>query len=247
MRPASGPVLFSRYAYPPNRLGLCGPDDARSLRDAGVAADDREVRELARGFEGAFPYLQLIAGQGGVPDPLDPRVVESYWLGGGLAARVGPRPLHRSVDDRFRKRMKKADWAWLDMAVRGGSHPIHAFHVLEIYPRAGLMRGGEAAGAVLDTMDSCRIRWATVLSVDGDRLVVRAPRLEMRDGLLRIGAPQVETVTGWVDGGGALGGVVPGDRVSLHWGWACDRLTDGQLRRLTAWTRTALDVANRAI
>jgi hypothetical protein len=109
------------------------------------------------------------------------------------------------------------------------------------------MRGGEAAGAVLDTMDSCRIRWATVLSVDGDRLVVRAPRLEMRDGLLCIGAPQVETVQGWVDAGGALGGVAPGDRVSLHWGWACDRLRPGQLRRLMAWTKAAIDSANRAI
>ena len=28
---ASGPVLFARYAYGPNRLGLCGPDDAESL------------------------------------------------------------------------------------------------------------------------------------------------------------------------------------------------------------------------
>ena len=30
-RAASGPVLFARYAYGPNRLGLCGPDDAESL------------------------------------------------------------------------------------------------------------------------------------------------------------------------------------------------------------------------
>jgi hypothetical protein len=247
MAEASGPMLFARYAYPPNRLGLCGPDDAPSLRDAALAAEDREVRELARGFEGAFPYLQLIAREGGVADPLDRRVVEAYWLGGGLVSRVRPRALHRSVDDRFRRRMSKGDWAWLDMAVRGGSQPVHAFHVLEIYPRAGLMRGGEGSGPILDTMDACRIRWGTVMAVEGDQLVVRAPRLELRDGLLRIGAPQLETVEGWADAHGILGGVSAGDRVSLHWGWACDRLSERQLRRLRAWTRAAVEVANQAI
>ncbi|HET7581717.1 MAG TPA: DUF6390 family protein [Candidatus Limnocylindria bacterium] len=247
MAEASGPVLFARYAYPPNRMGLCGPDDAPSLREAALAAEEREVRALARGFEGAFPYLELIAREGGVPDPLDRRVVEAYWLGGGLVSRVGPRALHRSVDDRFRRRMSKDDWGWLQMAVQGGSRPVHAFHVLEIYPRAGLMRGGDAGNPVLDTMDACRIRWGTVLAVEGDRLVVRAPRLELRDGLLRIGPQQVETVSGWVDGAGVLGGASAGDHVSLHWGWACDRLTDRQLRRLRTWTRAALEVANQAI
>jgi hypothetical protein len=109
------------------------------------------------------------------------------------------------------------------------------------------MRGGDAGNPVLDTMDACRIRWGTVLAVEGDRLVVRAPRLELRDGLLRIGPQQVETVSGWVDGAGVLGGASAGDHVSLHWGWACDRLTDRQLRRLRTWTRAALEVANQAI
>ena len=26
-----GPVLFARYAYPPNALGYCGPDDPAAL------------------------------------------------------------------------------------------------------------------------------------------------------------------------------------------------------------------------
>jgi hypothetical protein len=246
-RPASGPVTFAHYAYPPNRLGLCGPDDAPALKEGAKEGASRELRELARGFEGAYPYLRLIALENGIADPLDHRVVEAYWLGNGLSARVGPRALHRSMDERFRQRMSTPDWRWLELAIGGGSRPIHAFHVLEIFPRVGLMRGGEAAGGLLDTLDACRIRWGTVTSVLGDQLLVEAPRLELLDGRLRLGAPRVETVSGWSDADGLLAGIAPGDSVSLHWGWACERLDGRQLRHLVDWTASALLIADQSI
>ena len=57
-----GPVLFARYAFPPNSHGYCGPGDHESFFSYGVAgADDRGLRELARQFAGAWPYLELIA------------------------------------------------------------------------------------------------------------------------------------------------------------------------------------------
>ena len=50
-RACSGPVLFARYAYGPNRLGYCGPDAIEELfGEAAGGADDRALRELARGF-----------------------------------------------------------------------------------------------------------------------------------------------------------------------------------------------------
>jgi hypothetical protein len=204
-----------------------------------------DLRELARGFEGAYPYLQLIARENGVADPLDRDVVEAYWLGNPLSARVGQRALHRDLDARFRSRVGARDWGWLELAVGGGSRPVHAFHVLEIFPRAGLMQGG--TGPILETMDACRIRWGTVASVEADRLMVMAPRLEIADGSLRIGAAQPETVMAWRDAAGPLGGAAPGDTISLHWGWACDRLDRRQLQGLMAWTARAIEIANHAI
>jgi hypothetical protein len=115
----SGPVLFARYAYPPNRLGLCGPADAPALLDGAAAGADRELRELARGFEGAYPYLQLIAAQNDLPDPLDERVVDAYWLGSDLTAAVRPRAMHRDLVERFRGRMPIGDWRWLEAALAG--------------------------------------------------------------------------------------------------------------------------------
>ena len=86
-----GPLLFARYAYPPNALGLCGADTPRTLLEYGDAhASDGGLAELARTFEGAWPYLELIAGANGLADPLDPRVVEAYWVGNELLDRVRP-------------------------------------------------------------------------------------------------------------------------------------------------------------
>ena len=42
--PAPGPVLFARYAYPPNRLGLCGPEDAPSLHAGALVGATAELR-----------------------------------------------------------------------------------------------------------------------------------------------------------------------------------------------------------
>lgn len=241
----SGPVRFARYAYPPNRLGLCGPGDAPGLLDGANEGADRQLRSLASGFEGAFPYLRLIARQNGIGDPLDAHVVDAYWIGGPLAASVRPRALHADLGDRFRNRMAVRDWRWLETVIAGGSRPNHAFHVLEIYPRIGLLRG-DGADPRIETMDACRIRWGRVVETVGDRLVVATRRLTVVDGALTLGAPAIESATGWHGTRGLLDGVAPGDWVSLHWGWACERLTPDALARLAAWTDAALASANRS-
>ena len=242
----SGPVLFARYAYPPNRLGLCGPADAPALLDGAAAGADGELRELARGFEGAYPYLQLIAEQNRLPDPLDERVVDAYWLGSPLTAAVRPRAMHRDLVERFRGRMSVGDWRWLEAALAAGTRPMHAFHVLEIFPRVGLMRGGRP-DPVVETMDACRIRWGRVVDVIGEQLLVAARRLDLVDGHLELGPERTELANGWGGPGGVLDGVEPGDWISLHWSWACDRLSPAQLTRLASWTDLALASANRSM
>jgi hypothetical protein len=99
---------------------------------------------------------------------------------------------------------------------------------------------------MLETMDACRVRWGRVIEVAGNTLVVAARRLELSGGRLRIGAERVEEAVGWQGAAGVLDGVVGGDWVSLHWGWACDRLTSDQLRRLAVWTDAAIASANRS-
>jgi hypothetical protein len=243
----SGPILFARYAYGPNRLGLCGPDDAASLfGEATGGGDERLVRQLARGFEGAYPYLELIARANGIVDPLATQVVEAYWLGGALVEAVTPNQLGESLRARFRPRLRTKTFHELRGAAPSGSRPVHAFHVLDVFPKLGLMRS-EQADDVLATMDRCRVRWGRVVERAGDDLVVNAVPLVFVDGKLAFGDPRVERVTAFRDGRGFIGDVATGDIVSLHWDWACDVLDGPTLERLVSTTRRELTIANRTI
>jgi hypothetical protein len=97
----AGPLLFARYAYPPNALGHCGPEDSRALLEyAAAGVSDGGPADLARQFAGAWPYLTLIAAAAGRPDALDAEVVEAYWLGNRLLERVPGRLLARHLEDR---------------------------------------------------------------------------------------------------------------------------------------------------
>ena len=245
--PAPGPIRFARYAFGPNELGYCGPDEAGELfAQATGAGELRKLRELAGQFEGAYPYLALIARANGCPDPLDERVVEAYWLGGELSDSVRSRMLGESLDGRFRRRMRDGRWRWLAAAADSGAAPTHAFHVLDVFPKVGLLRTGQVE-RVLETMDRCRIRWGRVLERDGDHLVVSSVALELVAGKLALGAPRPERVRGWVDGAGFVDDVLPGDVIAMHWDWACERLDDRRLQRLRRSTLRELGIANRTI
>jgi hypothetical protein len=243
----SGPVLFARYAFGPNRLGYCGAEAIDELFGEGsVGGDDRALRELARSFEGAWPYLELIAEANGIADPLDRRVVEAYWLGSRLLETVGSRAFATSLTDRFRPRLGPDGWRWLSGKPGVGAVPVHAFHVLDVFPRVGLLRSGSTDRA-LEVMDSCRIRWGRVLEQDGDWLVVSVVPMVMAGGRLELGAAHAERVQAWRDGATFVDGVQPGDVISIHWSWACDRLSASQLARLIAWTSREIAVANLTI
>jgi len=259
--PPSGPVLFARYAFGPNRLGLCGPEDWRSLLELGAAASSAEadgpsktqaieidhgLRDLAAGFEGAYPYLELIAQAHGIEDPMDRRVVDAYWIGNALSDGVDPVLMTRSMDTRFRAQLLPEAWKWLQGKPEAGARPTHAFHVFDVFPRVGLMRGGAVTDA-MGLMDACRIRWGRVLEVTGETLVVNTVPLELVDGKLALAEEKPGSVRRWLDGTGFVSDVAVGDVVSLHWDWACEVLSPARLDALQRRTVHQLSLANQTI
>ncbi len=240
-----GPQLFLRYAFKPNFLGYCGGDDNLALFEYGLDGRvDRGLVELEYQFDGAFPYLELIARANGIADPLDSHVVEAYWIGNRLLDRVDMGSLFRSLDERFRSRTGAKEWCGLVSKVPAGARPHHSFHVFEIYPRIGFMRNG-AVDHMLETMEQCRIRWGRVLSVGASDLVVEVEPLVLRGDRLELAEARRETISRRVDGRGFVDDVRNGDWVSIHWGWACDILTPGQQSNLERYTRWHMALCNR--
>lgn len=241
--PPAGPLLFARYAYPPNALGYCGPDDHAALLEyAAAQADDGGLRPLARRFDGAWPYLELIAHQSGVGDPLDARVVEAYWVGNDLLRNVRTLDFGNDLADRFRLRTGP-EWEQVQDAVPAGL-PHHSFHVFCVYPWVGLLRSGRV-DEPLQVLDRCRIRWGRVMSVDGDRAVVESRPLTW-DGLrLGFGEPRPEVVQAASDGASLAPWIEAGNLVAMHWDWVCDRLTPGRLADLRRYTGQHLRLANQ--
>jgi hypothetical protein len=239
-----GPVLFARYAFPPNSHGFCGPPDHGGFFEFGVAGrDDAGLRAMAQQFAGAWPYLQLIASATGLPDPLDRRVVEAYWIGSPRLDRVGTPAVGDSMEDRFRF-LTGARFSSLAEGVLAGGVPHHSFAVFCIYPYTGLLTDGRKAATALAVLDRCRIRWGRVLAVRGDQVDVESRPLTWDGRLLGLGPPATETVVQSVDGVGMVATVRPGDWVSLHWEWVCDRLTEGQVGMLRRYTERHLAIVN---
>ena len=245
MTAGPGPLLFARYAYPPNALGYCGADETRTLLEYGDARmSDGGLAELARTFDGAWPYLTLIAGANGIADPLDIRVVEAYWVGNELLDRVTPAALARHVEDRFRGRIGRT-WEHLLEAVAAGAVPHHSFHVLAVYPWLGLLRTG-VVDEPLHVLDRCRTTPAVVRAVADSTLDVLLRPLVWNGRTLELGGYVSREVRWRDDGLSMVMEPVPGDWVSLHWDFVCDRLARPAAGVLDRATRRALEAVNRS-
>jgi hypothetical protein len=243
---AGGALLFARYAHPPNLLGYCGPPDHLAFfEQATEGVVDRSLWELAHAFDGAWPYLELIASANGIRDPLDRAVVHAYWIGNPLLDRVDMAALAGSVEERFRRRVGRG-WDHLSTAILSGAVPHHSFHVLLVSPWIGLMRAGRSEHP-LHVIDRCRIRAGRGIDVMGDVATVDVPTLRWDGRELRVGSADAELATVKTDGRGFLPDLVPGSRVSLHWDWVCDRLGSEEARSLDRYTARHLSLANRHV
>jgi hypothetical protein len=226
----TGRELFACYAFPPNELGYCGPEDTPI----------GELASHAREFDGAWPYMRAIADATGISDPLDADVVRNYWVGGPLLAKVDPKELLT----RLRRAFTGQVTGMLDDIPAGNVLANHSFHVFVVYPWIRFL--DRDPSTPLRVMQDCRIRWGTVDSVDNEHAVITSRPLTFDAGMLSLGEPVAERVRWSKDGGSLTSAPNPGDTVSAHWDWVCATLTDSQTAALSAATQTTLDLVNAA-
>jgi hypothetical protein len=228
--------LFAQYAYAPNELGYCGPEDHQALFEyATTGRTDRSIPQLLRGFYGPLPYLRLLAEAAGTGDVFDPRVVEAYWVGNDLLDVVDLADHADTLAGWFRPGVGGSIGLLAD-TIAAGSRPHHGFHVFQVYPWVGVLERGHVEEPVRQ-LDGCRIRWGRVVDLGGDVAVVSNQRLVHRDGALELGPPVEERVTRAVHGAGLAEDLSVGDLVSLHWTWICDRIDQGRADELRTRTR----------
>lgn len=239
----SGALAFARFAWPPNLLGYCGPPGLALFEALAAGASDGAIAAAPR-FEGAWPYLEVIAASTGIGDPLDRRVVEAYWIGNELLRSVEPARLGDDLADRFRNRTGSG-WERVARTVGAGAIAHHAFHVFVVYPWAGLLRTGPAEPA-MEVLERCSIRPGTVAGLEGDRALVSVRTLTW-DG---VAFGEGEEVDQWFRlGADGIRVTLPsiGERVAVHWDWVCDRLDRMRERRLVKWTAHAKRLAEQGL
>ncbi|MDN4483223.1 DUF6390 family protein [Demequina lignilytica] len=238
-----GALLFGRYAFPPNDLGYCGPDRADELLErVSAGASGPGLEEVVRAFEGAWPYLEHI-GECLGRAPLDPVVVETYWLGGPELDRCGGASFASSLEERFRPRLTRLEFERLVAAVTAGGTPHHNFHVFAVYPWVGLLRNGHVDGP-LEVLDKCRIRCGQVLSIEGDTALVESRHLVWENGILSLAPPTAELARFRRDGQTLAPEIRPGGYVTLHWDWICDWIGPMRLTRLRNTTAREIAAVN---
>ncbi len=241
MTDIAGAEMFARYAYAPNALGYCGPPLGATLRDGSVD----EVRRAATGFSGAWPYLRVLSELTGIGDPLDYRLVESYWLGGGVGANLDPQDFLDALLGIIGPQAGRY-WSHLTGELAHEAAANHCFHVFGVYPWTRFLGRGMDEHP-LSVLDNCRITWGTVVSRAGDDVDVRCRRLVWDGRALTLSEPSVRPLDVWADGYSAVPDAAVGDEVAVHWGRLCGRLSPEQLRALAESTDRQLRVTSQRL
>ncbi|WP_279304389.1 DUF6390 family protein [Mycobacterium ahvazicum] len=236
-----GVEMFARYAYAPNALGYCGPPLGATLRAGSVA----DVRAAASKFSGAWPYLRVLAALAGIADPLDHRLVESYWLGGGIGAGIDARDFYDALLAIIGPQAGRY-WSHLTPELSREAAGNHCFHVFGVYPWTRFLGRGMDEHP-LGVLDNCRITWGTVVSRTGDDVEVSCRRLIYDGRALTLGEPSLRLLDIWADGYSAVPDVAVGDEVAVHWGRLCGRLDPQQQRALAQSTDRQLRVTSQRL
>lgn len=241
-----GLITCARYAYSPNKLGYCGPDQNENILGyITTGTEDLGLKEILIDFQTLKPYLTFIAKANKVPDPFDSRVIEAYWIGNNLLEKISVKQFYKYLNDDFiiPKKVNKKSLKYIFGKLAMGAKPHHSFHVLNIFNRTGHL----SISHTLETMDSCCINWGRVVKNMPDKLLVSYNPLILEEGKLKKGKAIQKEVTKEMHCESLHPEIVKGDLVSFHWSVVCEKITPIQAKSLDYYTQQAIDLANLSL
>jgi len=262
-----GALLAARYAFMPNKLRYCGGDSNAELfaYTANQQSDDG-LKAMLKEFEAMYPYLRLIAEANKIADPFNYKVVEAYWLGNELLNNVSMNNFYRYLVDeqKLKKKLRPALTEKIFGKIPAGAKPHHSFHVLNIPKRTG----NYPVEHTIKTMDECRVSWGKVKALRPRRIrlgrkisnlktAVQNSKANFTEAIsveyqplvvagndILLGEPVEREVWAEMNEKAFVEELKPGDLVSVHWGWVCDKLSQQQVENLNKWTNWNLALAN---
>jgi hypothetical protein len=243
-----GALLCARYSFAPNFYHYCGPDTNGEFGEyiKHEAADLRLMEHISR-FETLYGYLQAIAHANGIADPLDPRVVEAYWVGNRLLEKLTEKDAFATLTEYLHlyKKNPKKEVDSMVHKIDKGARMHHSFHVFNVFTRTG----HKGVAHTVDTMDQCRIGWGKIIEQSNQpaavgTVLVESQKLVYADRKLSF-EKAVRTITMPTELLGKR--LKTGDLVSFHWGFVCDKLTASQAKILERYTHYHLTLANTTL
>ena len=240
-------VRCTRYAFMPNRLHLCGPENQVDVLEfyskTSRKKKTRTIEPVLEKFNTLYPYLKLIARANGLTNPFDERAVEAYWLGNNYLEAVPAARLFDHLGNVFniQGRFNISDFFKFKKKFNTRALPHHNFHVFSIYRRTGHI----ASPHTLATMDACRISWGLILKIKQESFIVQTkPLIADNDGKIKQADFFIEReIFNYFEGARLIKNAMIGDFISIHWGCACELLTRDQANRLQKYTDLSLEFA----
>ena len=235
----------ARYAFMPNRLHLCGPENQADVLEfySKIDRPQKSIEPLLEKFETMFPYLKMIAAANREKDPFEKKIAEAYWIGNEKLMNVPPRKLfdHLRFNLRIDKSLGFKDFGDFKKKFNQIAPAHHNFHVFSVLKRTGNTKSFHT----LASMDACRISWGIVDEILPGRLKVKTKPLAIDargrifegDFIQKIAQNNVEGVI-------LLKGLKKDDCVSMHWGAVCEKLNKEQLSYLKHCARLSFEFAN---
>lgn len=229
----------ARYAYRPNKLTYCGPDQNKELFQYIINEDDDGgLGENLKKFETLYPYLRHIAHTNKRDTIYSADVVRAYWVGNNLLRNTGNALLYyHLIDDlNLKKKLPKKEIELIGEKIPKGANAHHSFHVFNIWKRTGYIENPHT----LYTMDECRIGWGRVKEIKNNIIKVLYRPLVFKEAKLAFGSIEEKDIFYELNNVE----VAIGDWVSFHWSSFCDRLCEEDIKNIKYWTTINLQLAN---